>query len=298
MRLGCLLLLLLVAITATAANAQPGRGPAATPAPVARIVALTPLSALGDERTRKELSGVTQQLVQALAKPGTRVIGPDAVSEAIRKSKRGVLRDCLNELSCLVEIGQLVAATHIIAAEVGGLGAAQVVGLRLIDVAQKSELRATTLEVGASQGGGAQGAVARLLEPSRFVGKLAIDVTAQGANIYVNGRAQGRSPAAPFELPVGTHALRVTHPEFRDFVRFVDVEFAATTTLRINLQRVPIVANQVVGKPAANQTVTWIDPPWYRRWYVVAAAGALAFGIGAALAYDAAPDYDYVREPK
>ncbi|MBP6839246.1 MAG: PEGA domain-containing protein [Kofleriaceae bacterium] len=293
-RLGAVALCALVWLGAAPAAAQPTPRPAG-PAAAARVIALPPLTTLGDESSRAEIRKVAQDLEKAMAEPGTRVIGPDAVSDAVKKAKKPLLRECGGELACLVELGQLVGATHVVAGEVGGLGAAQVVGLRLVDVGAGKDVRNTTLEVGTDRDGGARGAVTRLLSPARYTGKLAVEVDASGASIYLSGTVLGKSPAAPIELPVGSHALRVTHPEYRDFVRFVDVTFGATTTVKVGLQQFPIVANQVNQKPRRNEIVTWVDPPWYRRWYVLVGAGVVVLGAATALAAGEDLTFDYTR---
>ena len=33
-------------------------------------------------------------------------------------------------------------------------------------------------------------------------------------------------------MPVGTQAVRVTHPEYHDFVKFVDVDYGKTTEVQ------------------------------------------------------------------
>ena len=128
----------------------------------------------------------------------------------------------------------------------------------------------------------------RLLAPSRYVGTLAVQDDVSVASIYVDGDKVAESPSTPIPLRVGSHAVRVTHPEFRDIVRFVDIDFKQRVPIRANLQQFPIVASQirkhrddskplVVGKAAVEPT------PWYRQWYTVAGVGTAAFVTSAVL---------------
>jgi hypothetical protein len=294
--------------------------------PPAKVVALAPLSTLGSETKGAESKKLTADLEAALtAASGAKVVGASAVGDAIKKAKKPALRSCDGEAGCLAEVGKLAGADAIVYGEVGGLGDVQVVYLELVDVASGKIARSTTLSLGAPASGGddlqggASGAAIRLLAPEKFVGKLEVTVDAPGASIYVDGKRVGKSPApAPrdtnpnvaaaagvtFELPVGTHALRVTHPEYRDYVRFVDVPYAdKPTEVQVGLEQFPIVERDLLSKQGGAQQVDYIryapetHTPWYRHWYVLAAFGAVA-AVGAGAIFDATasgPGADHSR---
>jgi hypothetical protein len=270
-----LAILILVAIPAGAA-AQPA-------AKAKHVVAVAPLTALGAEDTSASAKKVQADLEAAIGGvEDTTVIGSKATLAAVKKAKRPELRVCEGDVTCLTELGKLVGADLVVAGEAGGLGDVKVVYLQLIEVSKGKALRSTTLEVGDGESGGAEGAAYRLLAPGRYVGTTTLNVDAAGATIYVDGRKLGKSPSPPIELSVGTHALRVTHPEYRDFVRFVDVGFRANTTVDVALQQVPIIQSEISGTgPAGN--VTYIDKPapWYRKWWAIAAFSGIVV-VGAA----------------
>ncbi len=253
----------------------------ATPALADRVVAIAPLSTLGAEDT----SAATKQLLAQIegataALPGVKVITVAQVTDAIKKARQPQLRVCEGDHACLAQLGKLVGAQVVIAGEVGGLGDARVVYLGATDVGSGKELRSTTLTVGASGAatGGASGAAVRLLDPDRYRGtlKFAIDVT--GATIYVNGSKTVPSSTGEVVLPVGTQAIRVTHPEYHDFVKFIDVPYNRTSDVPVGMQQYPTIQHDVKGKPLNRDGITYIDPPTWRRWYVVAPA-AVALGI-------------------
>ena len=266
---------------------------AAAPARAERTVAVAPLSTLGAEDTSAQVKQLTAQIEAAVASlGGTKVVPAAQVADAIRRAKRSQLKACEGEAACLAELGRLVGAQIVIAGEVGGLGEAKIVYLGATDVGSAKELRSTTLAIGGAPqaDGGPQGAVVRLLDPDRYRGALrfAIDVT--GATIYVNGSKAALSPKGELALPVGTQAVRVTHPEYHDFVRFIDVTYARTSDVAVQMQQYPIVRRDLQGKPVSSDQIVYVDPPWYRRWYVVGpAAVGLAIVTGvvvAALVYD------------
>lgn len=240
-----------------------------------RVVALAPLSTLGAEDTSAATKKLATAIEQALAAmPGTKVVTSAQVSDAIKKAKKPQLKLCERDTSCLAEVGKLVGATIVIDGEVGGLGESQVVYLGATDVATAKELRSTTLQVGAKDdGGGPNGAAVRLLEPDRYRGTLHFVIDVSGATIYVNGAKTQLSKTNDIALPVGTQAVRVTHPEYRDFVKFIDVSYGKTTDVAVGMTQYPIITHDLQGKPISTDKITYIDPPWYRR--------PIAVGIGA-----------------
>jgi len=263
-----------------------------------RVVAIAPLSTLGAEDTSAGTRKLTGQIEAAVAAlPGTKVVRAAQVAEAIKKAKKPQLRACEGDAGCLGELASLVGAQIVISGEVGGLGESQVVYLAATE--NGKELRSTTLAVGGKDGagqppgqggqppgqgsgqpggsgGGPAGAVVRLLDPDGYRGTLrfALDVT--GATVYVNGSKVTPSPRGEVALPVGAQAVRVTHPEYHDFVRFIDVEFGKTTDVAVGMQQYPIIEHDLQGKPINRDTILYLDPPLWRRWYVV---GPAAIGL-------------------
>lgn len=260
----------------------------ASPARAERVVAIAPLSTLGAEDTSAGTRALVGQIEAAVAAlPDTRVVRAAQVVEAIKKAKKPQLRACEGDPGCLTELASLVGAQLVISGEVGGLGESKVVYLAAVE--QGKELRSTTLAVGPSDdGGGAAGAAVRLLDPESYRGTLrfAIDVT--GATVFINGSKVKPSAKGELALPVGTQAVRVTHPEYHDFVRFIDVEFGRTVDVAVGLQQYPIARLDLQGKPVNRDQVEYLDPPVWRRWYVVGpAAIGLAIVTGFIVAYAA-----------
>jgi len=249
-----------------------------------RVVAIAPLSTLGAEDTSASTKKALGQIEAAIAKlPGTTVVTTAQVTAAIKKANKPALKVCERVPACLAEIGKLVGAQIVVSGEVGGLGEAKVIYLGATDVATAKDLRGTTLEVTAEDdGGGASGAAIRLLDPDQYRGMVhfAIDVT--GASVFINGDKRALSPQGELELPVGPQAVMVTHPQYHTFVRFVDVAFGKTTQVPVGMQQYPIVQHEVAGKPLNLDKTVYIDPPVYRRWYVVAPA-AIVLLVGAGI---------------
>lgn len=250
-------------------------------------IVVAPLSALGSEDTSESAKQIQADLEKALATvDNAKVITAKEALAAVKKAKKPELRVCENDAGCLSELGKLLGADLVVAGEAGGLGEVKVVYLELVDVAKAKEIRSTTLETDDAAGGGAIGAAYRLLAPDQYTGTTTLAVDAKGAVIYVDGKKVGKSPAPAVTLSVGTHALRVTHPDYRDFVRFVDVGFHTDTAIDVPLQEFPVISTELAGtgdgKPKSN--VTYIDhpSPWYRKWWAIAAfSGIVVVAAGA-----------------
>ena len=251
---------------------------AAPDAAAQRVVALAPLTAVGAEDTSASTKKLVAQLEAAIAAlPNTKVVGAAAVGDAIKRANKPALRSCELDPACLGEVGKLVNANIVIAGEVVGIGDAKVIYLNASEPGK--ETKSTTLTLGGKDdGGGPQGAIIRLLDPDKFRGTLHFTIDAPGSTVYVNGSKANPDGKGNLLLAVGTQAVRVTHPEYQDFVRFVDVGYGKQTEVQVNMKQYPIVRRDVQGKPINRDAITYVDPPWYRRWYTVA-GGAVALGV-------------------
>ncbi|MBA2538208.1 MAG: PEGA domain-containing protein [Deltaproteobacteria bacterium] len=258
--------------------------PAPAPPP-SKLVAIAPLATLDAEDTSAPIKKLTSQLEAAVASlGGMRVMPAAQVADAIKKAKKPQLRACEGEVTCLAELGKLVGAQIVIAGQIGGLGDSRVVYLTATDVATAKELRSTTLGLGSNEDPTAPaGAIVRLLDPGKHRGTLhfAIDVT--GATVYVNGTRIKLDQTNNLSLDVGTQAIRVTHPEYRDFVRFIDVAYGKTVDVAVGLTQYPIVRRDIQGNPINRDQQVLVDPPLYRRWYVVAGAALVLAVISGAI---------------
>ena len=259
-----------------------------------RVVALAPLSTLGAEDRSAATRQLAGELEKAIAQlPGTTIVSMAQVSAAIARAKKPQLAVCEGDAACLTELGKLVGAQVLVTGEVGGLGESRVVYLGATEVGTGKELGSTTLAIGArDDSGGPAGAIVRLLEPSRYVGTVHFTIDAPGATVFVNGSKQTLSPRGELVLPVGTQAIRVTHPEYHDFVKFVDVTYGRTTDVPVGLQQYPIVEQGVRAHPINPDHIIYRDPPRWRRWYVTAPAAVVLGVVVGAIVYGATVHHD------
>jgi hypothetical protein len=244
----------------------------AAQARVTGIVA--PLTPLGI--TPKEAAKVRRWVSAAVTGvPGHRWLTRSRLDRLLSQPR---YRECGSQPTCLGGLAKKLGARVVISGEVGSLSGAYMTYLRLVNDdgelvrsisgvldPRKPGLRDATQEL-----------VVRLLVPRRHVGSITVKVDVPNAWIYLNGQRIARSPTAPISVPVGTHALRVTHESYRDFVRFVEVGFNDNVKVSAGLRAYPVKAGTVqMTETDPNRPLTHDELPWYRRWWAVAAFGAV-----------------------
>jgi TolB-like protein len=251
-------------------------------------VAIAPLATLGAESRGTRTRAISERLREGVASLAEfEVVAGKELAAAIAAAKRPELRACDGDPDCLAALGEVVGARYVVYGELGGLGAAEVLAVKVVDVSARRELRSTTAAFTgeAADRDEARAAAVRLLAPDRYTGTMAIAVDVAGAAIYVDGTEVAHSPSPPIRAEVGNHALRVTHPEYRDYVRFVDVPFDGEIRLDVPLLAYPIIDREVEARGAVRVAgPTSHEPratPWYRRWYTVAGASAAVFIVSA-----------------
>jgi hypothetical protein len=248
-------------------------------------VALAPVASLTEARA-PAVEALVERAIAAV--PDRVAVGADRVRELLRRAGRRDLESCEGAPPCLAELGRIAGAPVVVYAEAGALAGDRVVYLKAVEAARREELGSTTvvLRKGAEAAAAREGVI-QLLAPAAHVGTLALHVDVPGATVFVDGRVAGRAPLAPLAVPVGTHALRVTHPRYRDFVRFVDVRFEERNDLRVELERFAVVGDSLVARrPPGGPAAPWI----------LAGAGAALLVTAAVIAFLVPPRVERDRD--
>ena len=117
----------------------------------------------------------------------------------------------------------------------------------------------------------------RILDPLRYTGRLQLRLDVQGAVVQIDGRP---APAGVSELPVGTHALRVTHPAYHDFLRFLDIDFDKTLAVDVGMAAYPLAEGEMTERQRrALGPLSHRQLPWWRRWWALSLAGVALTGV-------------------
>jgi hypothetical protein len=248
------------------------------PAPcAARVGVVAPLGALGI--APDEAAKVQRWLETAFSElGGHRWLGSSRLARLLKRGGQRMGVDCESHAPCLAAAARAAGAELAIAGEVGSLGGGYMIYLRLVDAAGKQLASVSgTIDPRRGQREGAHAIACQLLAPRRYVGALLVAVDVPNAWIYVDGKRVARSAARAIGgLAPGPHALRVTHEAYREFVRFVAVEFERTVRVDVKLSAFPVRAEEMKlsladeSRPLADREL-----PWYRRWWALSAFGAV-----------------------
>src|SRR5262249_24421610 len=144
--------------------------------------------------------------------------------------------------------GKAIGVDRVIAGEAGGLAQGFVVYLRVVEVGSGRETASASVVLKGDERGlraSAREAAFKLLAPEKYVGRLIVRGGAPGAMLYPEGQGVPQLRSAAVTIPVGTHAMRLSHDAYRDFLRFVDVEFDKTTEIEANMSQFPVVSDKM-----------------------------------------------------
>ncbi len=268
-------------------------GPAeAQPKKIPRI-AVGAIGELGETEDNQQIVATLEKEIVALALG--EVIATKNVKRALKRAGKPQLFACEGDIACLGEMATTVGAQIAIGAEIGGLGDIRVLHLKVVKAHGKT-LRSATSHLDGDKP--EPGKLVELLAPKRYRGALSLVTTVENAAIFVDAKAVGKTPTRALPIAVGTHAVRVSHPHYRDDVRFVDIAYGKTTTVKLELvpldvSRQNLERRGALGEDGPKHTAS---RPWYGRWPVVVGIGAVVLVGSAALWASRAGDVESDRE--
>jgi hypothetical protein len=234
-RTGIAAVALAAAFAAGAAQAEP-----------AQRVVVFPLRNLGiDEDVAASLLGFLRSEVAKL--PGITLLD-------LAKSGKLVGGDCRGEVKCVAAAGRKVNAEEAICGTVAAVGEAYSIDLKLVQVrGAREEGRVTETLSGERELliDGVRAAAYKLLLPDKYVGAIQIDLSVNGAEVFVDGRPSGKTPLrAPIsDLAPGKHALKIVKQGFADFDKWVDVKFSRVSVVRVDLENSAIEGVMYASEP-------------------------------------------------
>jgi hypothetical protein len=191
-----------------------------------------------------------------------------------------------------VAFAKELGATRAVATEATPLGDGLVVYLQALEVPSGRAIGSTTISLGSGTArapgdrDAMRAALMRILDPIRYTGRLQVRVDVQGAVVQIDGHP---AQAGVTELPVGTHALRVTHPAYHDFLRFVDIEFDKTLPVDVNMAAYPLAEGEMTERQRRGLPVAQRRVPWWRTWWALTIAGVAVTGATVGVVWLARP---------
>lgn len=277
--------------------APSARGQASEPAPAGGIAISQKLVVLGfdalgtDETKVARLETLFRMELERLA--GTNTPTPRDVAKALSRSRR--LRRCGGQTKCLTQIGKKLGVDLVITGNIATLGDSHVMNIKVIDVAQGTELRRIASDPLRGDPDELIDAIRvaayRLLAPEELEGSILILADLDGAQVTLDGKPIGQTPLAePIGgLTLGHHKLEVTAEGYSPFSKEVLVRFQKSTRVTVNLLADPVGKTQVVQGPT--QTTTSHTPGrWYNSTWFLVGAGVAAVVVGGVVGYSLAHD--------
>ena len=223
------------------------------------------------------LPHISARIVELLARQTSlHVLGPDQTRAVYGDHLDQVLVKCAGEPGCVARIGQKIGAAEVILVGVSELGDV-ILTMQRIDVANREVVSriADSLAAGAAPSDAQlSGYTTRLLPPTDFLRFGVIDIVANLADaaVTVGGEPRGLTPVEVLRLRApATYEIRVDKSGYEPFTTKValppDGEIKVFARLSMH------------GGSA-----------WYQHWYVLAAAGVVATGLGGTAIYFATRD--------
>jgi hypothetical protein len=192
-------------------------------------------------------------------------------------------------------LGKETGAQRVLTVEAARIGDGRVLYLQAVDMSSGRTHGSTTAALSGGSGEVAaadkpllRAAVVRVLDAARYLGRLTIKVDVPNAEVQVDGK-KPPLPKEAIELPVGTHAVRVTHPAYRDFLRFVDLEFDKAITLDVALSAYPLAEGEMTEKLRQQAAGPQKKLPWYRTWWVLGLGAVVLTGAAVGVVYAVRP---------
>jgi PEGA domain len=190
-----------------------------------------------------------------------------------------------------------VNANRALLVDVARLGDGQVLYLQGIDPKSGEPVGSTTASLAntrpmpAADRASLRGAVVRVLDPAHYSGRLILKLDVRGAEVQIDGRPLAGDTTKPIDLAVGTHALRVTHPAYHDFLRFIEVAFDEPITLDVPLAAYPLSEAEMAERQRRSAVpLVTKKLPWYRTWWALTLSGIVLTGVTTGIVFAARPD--------
>jgi hypothetical protein len=210
--------------------------------------------------------------------------------------KKGDARMETQPAARALALGKELGAQRAVAVEATPLGDGLIVYLQALELPSGRAIGSTTVSLtGGARAPGdrdvLRAALMRILDPTRYTGRVQVNVDVQGAVVQIDGHPV---QAGTSELPVGTHALRVTHPAYHDFLRFVDIDFDKTVAVDVNMAAYPLAEGEMTERqrrergPVAHRAL-----PWWRTWWALTLAGVALTGVTVGVVFLARPWLDH-----
>lgn len=210
---------------------RPGRGASPT-------LALVELGTVGIDR---EFAGRVQRQLRGILEgfSGYRLLSPRTVRKRLARGK-------VEEGAPVSRMLGALRVRYVVTGTLGGLGQEVSIDLKLLDGGSGEEIRRVGDNLpaaAAERNARLEELLVRLLVPDEWVGVLALDISEQGALVYLDGRQVATTPLDEplVGLKPGKHILRITKEGFDEFSKFVLVRYNQVARLKVDMTNSMVV---------------------------------------------------------
>jgi TolB-like protein len=181
---------------------------------------------------------VRYDLVQAFSRTsGFRLLSEKLVAKRLKRAPAGLTPE---------KAAARLKATWVLTGTLGGLGEEVSLDLKLLDGRSGREVRRVVASVPMEiqpRRAVLDELLIRLLDPSRWVGSLGLDVSVDGAQVHLDGTQIATTPlASPLTgLAPGKHILRITKEGYGEFSKFVVIRYNQLARLKVDLNNAMVV---------------------------------------------------------
>jgi hypothetical protein len=220
-------------------------------------VAVWEISALGlDDQV---VQNVRQELKQVL-KPliGIPILSDEDVAKRLKRKK-------IHKNSSMKKTVRALGVKWVISGTLGGLGDELSVDLKLLSGANGKEIRRVAADlpsVKTDRRHALEEVLIQLLSPSKWVGKLAIDVSVEGAEVQLDGKKMAITPLKePISgLVPGKHILRITKEGYGELSQFVVIRYNQVARIKVDMTNAMVVGLIYEGRGPKNAKDQEKDP--------------------------------------
>lgn len=245
-------------------------------------VAALPLSCeKSDARLGEELDDILREVTVQM--PGVESIEKEKLDRALDGKVGGILRRCGKQMDCRLKVGALLGAQLLVTGRAKAMGDGALVDLEFLDVGSGkvvSKVSRTLSGTRVRKAAAFEAILTEVLFPERMVGQLDIFISPPGGSVFLDGQLKVKQAGPQLHLKdvsAGQHTLRIQRQGHQDFYAIVQVPFQGTTKLNVKMREGrPSGDNPAVMAPeeAAERSST----PWYGRWWLWTAVGAVLIG--------------------
>lgn len=249
-------------------------------APV-RVAALP----LGCEKSDAPLAAEIDEILREVAAqmPGVESIDKKTIDRALKGKVGGIMKRCGKQMDCRLKVGSLLGVQLLVTGRASTIGDGALVYLEFLDVGSGkvvSKVSRTLSGTRVRKAAAFEAILTEVLFPERMVGQLDIFLSPPGGSVFLDGQLKVKQAGPQLHLknvPAGQHTLRVQRQGHQDFYAIVQVPFQGTTKLNVKMRAGrPAADNPAVMAPGEAEEKT--TTPWYGRWWLWTAVGAVLIG--------------------